>query len=417
METNARIAAQRTPPDPAALPPSRRVRSRELIGALAILAATVWQAPLAHATDPNHVRLSIVKYGAHLGAPTAVVFPPDNTGRAFVLDQAGLVRVRVSGKGFLAKPYLDIRSRVKSGGEQGLLGFAFHPKFASTGLFYVSYTDSAGALRVSRFHATPSANSASASTEALLMRIAHPTNTNHNAGQLAFGPDGYLYIGTGDGGGGGDPPGNAQSLARYLGKILRIDVTRACGSLRYCVPHSNPFYGMKGRIAEIWEYGLRNPWKFSFDKGTGVLWVADVGQGAWEEITPISAGIGGRNLGWDCREGTANTVSQYGGSYCSGRTFMNPLFVYGHTAGRCAIIGGFVYRGRTYRSVMDGMYLYADYCTGEVWGLAKQPNGAWRNALVFHHSATITTFSETPTGELFFADGNGNLYKIAGVAR
>lgn len=390
-------------------PPRCRVRPRlaAVVAALTLLGAG---ATPANAGDPRLFRVTLTRVGSHLGFPTALAFPPD--GRIFMLERSGLIRVRVSG-GFLSRPYVDIRSRVLSGGEQGLLGMAFHPGFRSNGLFYLSYTDTGGSLRISRFRASPTANTASTS-EYNLLRVAHPGASNHNAGQLAFGRDGYLYISTGDGGGGGDPNGNAQNYGSLLGKILRIDISHGCGSLRYCIPSTNPFVGMTGRRGEIWALGVRNAWKFSFDRSSGTMFIADVGQGTNEEITTIANG--GRNLGWDCYEGKLNTISQYGGSYCSGRTFTMPVYQYGHSSGRCAIIGGYMYRGRTYASLMGGSYIFADYCTGEIWGIGM-PAGSWVVARVYDHPTQITTFGESISGEIFMADAAGSVYRVNAVRR
>jgi glucose/arabinose dehydrogenase len=318
--------------------------------------------------------------------------------------------VYLPGSGLRSAAYLDIRSRVQSGGERGLLGLAFHPNYKSNGYFYVDYTDSNGDINISRFHATPSSNAASASSEKLLLKIPHSTYANHNGGQLAFW-GGYLYIGVGDGGSGGDPSGNAQNLNSLLGKILRIDVDHTCGSRAYCSPVGNPFRSSTSARHEIWLYGLRNPWRFGFDSASGAQWIGDVGQNTYEEIDDLGAGVGGRNMGWDCREGTLNTVSQYGGSYCSGRSFTGPIYQYGHSNGRCAIVGGFVYRGAQYASVMKGLYLYGDYCTGEMWALARTSSGTVSD-FVGKRSASITSFGQSISGEIYVVDTDGNLSHV-----
>ncbi|MGZ4144427.1 MAG: PQQ-dependent sugar dehydrogenase [Actinomycetota bacterium] len=367
------------------------------------------------AFDPRHVGITLATIARGLASPVGIAAPNDGTGRLFVIEQAGRIRVYLPRGGLQSTPYLDIRSRVLSGGERGLLGLAFHPNFKTNGYFYVHYTTANGDIHVSRFHATPSRNQAASNSEQVLMTIPHQTYGNHNGGQLAFG-GGYLHIGIGDGGGAGDPSGNAQNLNSWLGKVLRIDVDHSCGSLHYCIPSTNPFASRTGVKHEIWLYGLRNPWRFSFDSRypSGSLFIGDVGQSAREEIdiTP-----GGRNMGWDCREGTLNTVSSYGGSYCNGVSFTGPIYQYSHASGRCAVVGGFVYRGATYASVMAGVYLYADYCTGEIWGLAHQTNGSWLNALLRNHSASITSFGHGPTGELYIVDTSGILWHIKGYRR
>jgi glucose/arabinose dehydrogenase len=227
---------------------------------------------------------------------------------------------------------------------------------------------------------------------------------------------GYLYIGTGDGGGAGDPYNNAQNLKSLLGKILRIDVDHRCGTLHYCVPTTNPFYGRSYSKYEVWEFGLRNPWRFSFQRGNGSLWIGDVGQNTREEVDMLAPGVKGRNMGWDCYEGTLNTVSTYGGSYCSGRTFTPPIFNYSHVSGRCAVIGGYVYGGTAYSSIMGGLYLYGDYCSGEVWGLAHSSSG-WLNALVGRDANAITSFGEGANGEIYLVDTSGTLRHLYAYRR
>jgi glucose/arabinose dehydrogenase len=247
------------------------------------------------------------------------------------------------------------------------------------------------------------------------MMIAHPTYANHNGGQLAM-YGGYLFFGTGDGGGAGDPSGNAQNVGSFLGKILRIDVDHVCGTLHYCVPPTNPYYGKRGYRYEIWEWGLRNPWRFSFNRTNGALWIGDVGQSAREEIDLLSAGQSGRNFGWDCYEGTLNTVGSYGGSYCNGRSFTGPVYQYGHSNGRCAIVGGYQYTGTAQSSIMGGLYLYADYCTGEIWGLARGPNSSL-NALVGKDANSITSFGEGVNGEVYITDTAGYLRHLYAYKR
>jgi glucose/arabinose dehydrogenase len=367
----------------------------------------------AGASDPRHLSVSFGTVARGLVSPIGFGAPNDGTGRLFILEQAGRIRVYVPSSGLKSTPFLDIRTRVLSGGERGLLGIAFHPSYKTNGYFYLDYTDANGNIQISRFHSVPSSNVAS-STETKILTIPHPTYGNHNGGQLQF-QGGYLYIGVGDGGGAGGPGGNAQSLGSLLGKILRIDVDHSCGTARYCSPSTNPFVSTSGARHEIWLWGLRNPWRFSFDITSGGQWIGDVGQDAQEEVDVLPGTVSGRNMGWDCYEGTINTVSTYGGSYCSGRSFTRPATVYTHTNGRCAIIGGYEYRGKSYPA-MVATYLYADYCTGEVWGLASV-SGSWVNALVGHLSSTITSFGQAPNGELYVVAGNGVLWHVHGFHR
>ena len=392
---------------------ARAATAIAIMSLLAILLPTAMQP--ANAVDPRHVgvRLSAVARG--LSSPVAIAAPNDGSGRLFIVEQAGRIRVWTPRSGLLGTPYLDIRAKVLSGGERGLLGLAFHPSFKSNGYFYVYYTNLSGNLQISRFHATPSSNTASGTTEFSIMTIGHPTYANHNGGQLQFW-GGYLFIGTGDGGGGGDPSGNAQNLKSFLGKVLRIDVNHTCGTLHYCVPSTNPFYGKSYSKYEIYLWGLRNPWRFSFERGVGSLWIGDVGQNTREEVDALNPNVSGRNMGWDCYEGTLNTVSTYGGSYCSGRTFTPPVYNYSHINGRCAIIGGYVYMGSSQYSVMGGLYLFADYCTGEIWGLAHTSSG-WVVSLAGKDSTSVTSFGESVSGEVYLVDTSGTLWHVVGFRR
>ncbi|HVE64149.1 MAG TPA: PQQ-dependent sugar dehydrogenase [Mycobacteriales bacterium] len=383
---------------------------------LASLAALLVAGAPTYAIDPRTVRIGLTRVASGLRSPVAIAASPDGTGRIFIAEQGGRVRL-ITSSGLAATPYVDITSRVSSGGERGLLGIAFHPAFKTNGYFFLSYTDAEGDLRVSRFGANPARNAANPATEIGFLEIPHREASNHNGGQIAFAKDGFLYVSTGDGGGGGDPNGNAQNLGSPLGKILRVDINRASSTKRYSIPSTNPFATRSGARPEIWHYGLRNPWRFSFDRQYDNIAIADVGQGAREEANYTPRGQGGINFGWDCREGTNDTTVQYGGSYCSGRSFTEPVWQYfTGSSGRCAVIGGYVYRGARYSSVMNGVYLYGDYCTGEIWGLAKN-NGGWSSALLLDHSGNITSFGEDSSGELLMADAGGIVYRIAAARR
>jgi glucose/arabinose dehydrogenase len=382
---------------------------------LALLALLALPARPGSAADPRRVAVGLYRISSGLASPTAIAAPNDGSNRYFVTEQPGRVRVRVTNVGVLSKPYLDITSRVTSGGERGLLGMVFHPNFRSNGLFYVSYTNGQGALRISRFASTPRYNEVRAATEVVLLEVPHPNFGNHNGGMLAFGPDGYLYISTGDGGSANDPNGNGQNVNTLLGKILRIDVNRTCSPTRYCIPSTNPWASVAGRRKEIWHYGLRNPWRFSFDRSTLQMYIADVGQGSREEVDVAAAGAKAINWGWDCREGTQTT--NFGAPACRGRTFTPPVREYDHGGGRCSITGGYVYRGSAYASLLGGIYLHADYCSGQVWGMSKASNGSWIVSQVATHSGNITSFGESPSGELFVVDGGGSLYRITATAR
>ena len=262
--------------------------------------------------------------------------------------------------------FMDIRTKVEDGGERGLLGLAFDPNFVWNGRLFVYYTRNGGDIVVSRFVTNGAHTDVIESSARPLLLIEHSANTNHNGGALAFGPHSYLYIGTGDGGGAGDPANNAQNKSRLLGKILRINVngTGAGPFDHYSVPKSNPFWGSsRPGLGEIWDYGLRNPWRISFDRGTGKLFIADVGQGRREEVNREKAGFtGGRNYGWDAMEGsTCFTASK---CPLAGDTLPNAE--YGHTGGNCSITGGYVYRGPTQTDLI-GLYVFADWCSGKIW--------------------------------------------------
>jgi glucose/arabinose dehydrogenase len=342
--------------------------------------------------------------------PVGIASPNDGSGRVFVIERRGTIRFYRAGA--LSGTYLDIRSRVyDAAGEQGLLGLAFHPSFGTNGYFFVAYTKSNGALRVARYRATnPAASTAGSTTELGIMEIHHPGATNHNGGQLAFNRDGYLYISTGDGGGAGDTNGDAQNRRSLLGKILRIDVNRRCGSSNYCSPSTNPFYRHPDYRDSIWHWGLRNPWRFSFDRSVGSMYIGDVGQARREEINHVSLGVGGRNFGWNCYEGSL----RYSGGTCPvGARYTFPIREYGRDLGG-TVIGGHVYRGRSYPA-LQGIYVYGDFVSGRVWGyrsgvnsqMGSFPGGAYK----------LVSFGESATGELYAAGYDGSLYRVAGAYR
>jgi glucose/arabinose dehydrogenase len=335
-----------------------------------------------------------------------------------VVERRGTVRLVSRGR-VAAKPYIDLRGKVSTGPEQGLLSIAFHPRFKSNGLVFAAYTDPQGDLRVVRLKGNARGATMPTGSALTMIEIPHPTWTNHNGGQLAFGKDGLLYISTGDGGGGGDPRNNAQNRARLLGKVLRIDLDNACCGRRYLIPGTNPYARVRGFAPEILHYGLRNPWRFSIDRRTGNLWVADVGQSLREEVNLLGTGERGRNLGWDCREGTVDVSARHGGRYCAGRSFKAPLTSYTtHAGGRCAVIGGYVYRGRAYASFLDGLYVYADHCSGELLGTAHLGGTRQATAVVGRLAgARLTAFGENDVGELYAVSLAGVLYRVTAARR
>jgi glucose/arabinose dehydrogenase len=360
--------------------------------------------------SPHDVRLSLHRMAKGLSQPVFVTAARDGLGRLYVVERSGRIRIFVHGH-LRAKPYLDIRGRVNSaGGEEGLLGLAFSPTFVTDHRLWVTYTDGAGALQVSRFKAAATrSKTVKASTEVKLLRVPHPTYTNHNAGMLVFGRGGNLFIGTGDGGGSGDPFRHAQDRTSLSGKVLRIDPNRGCGSKHYCIPRSNPYAGSHTRRRAIYLFGVRNPWRFSIDRANGDLWIADVGQDRYEEVTRVPSGKSGWNLGWSCREGR----SVYSAARCSStRTYHDPTIVYGHGAG-ASVIGGYVYRGTKFASRLEGLYVFGDYISGRLW-----VKGTGDRVQVDRiGGGRLTAFGEGDTGELYATTLDGGLYRVVASAR
>ncbi len=318
----------------------------------------------------------------------------DRQGRLLVLEQPGVIRL-LDANGVSASPFLDISARVGSkGNEQGLLGIALHPQYSQNGFFYVNYTDRNGDTVIARFTADDGRNSANPDSQLVLLRVKQPY-PNHNGGSLAFGADGFLYIGLGDGGSAGDPQGNGQNLNTHLGKLLRIDVNSGSP---YAIPDGNPFKTGGGK-PEIWATGLRNPWRFSFDRATGDLYIGDVGQDTWEEIDFLPAGTpGGTNFGWNLREG----LHAFKGDSPAGLVTVDPIFEYKHPTG-CSVTGGVVYRGGAIAE-LQGIYLFGDYCNGKIWGLLRGADGKWQNKLLFTSGAFLSSFGEDDQGELYLTD-------------
>ena len=338
-------------------------------------------------------------------SPVDMQYAPDGTDRLFVLEQSGIIKVfENNGNTTTVKTFLDITDRVTSGGETGLLGLAFHPDYANNGYFYVDYTTpSPLRTHVSRFQVTSNPDSADKSSELVLLEVNQPFS-NHNGGRVSFGPDGYLYIGLGDGGSGGDPNDNAQNKTVLLGKILRIDVDNPAPPLNYGIPPDNPFAGnTQGWREEIYSFGLRNPWRFSFDPVTNWLWCGDVGQNAWEEIDTITSG---GNYGWRCYEGN----HEYNMTGCTGTDYLFPIWEYSHSGGNCSITGGFIYRGMR-RPELTGNYIYADYCSAKVWDLDYSGVNLTNN-LVNTASASVLSFGVDMNNELYILCSNGKIYEF-----
>ncbi len=321
-----------------------------------------------------------------------------------VLEQPGTIRL-IEGGALQSDPFLDIHDRVGSqGNEQGLLGIALHPNFAENGFFYVNYTDTNGDTVIARYQVTKEApNRVDPNSEKVLLQVDQPYQ-NHNGGSMVFGPDGKLYMGLGDGGSGGDPHGNGQSTNTLLGKLLRVDVD---GGDPYAIPADNSFANGNGK-PEIWALGLRNPWRFSFDRLTGDLYIADVGQNAWEEIDFYPAGSpGGANFGWNYREG----AHEFSGTPPSGANLIDPVAEYGHAEG-CSVTGGYVYRGEALPE-FRGVYLYSDYCSGRVWGLLKAADGSWQTKVLFETGFNVSSFGQDLQGEVYLIDqSSGSVYQL-----
>lgn len=363
--------------------------------------------------------IALQEFSAGYSSPIDIRHCGDN--RLFVVQQNGYIYIADSTGAKLVTPFLDIHTKISQGSERGLLGLAFHPNYSDNGYFFVYYTRiSDGHLRISRFSADSlNEDLADPASELILMEIPHPLS-NHNGGCLQFGPDGYLYIGTGDGGSAGDPDENAQNTLKYLGKMLRIDVDNGTP---YEVPSDNPYVDDPDNYyPEIWAFGLRNPWRYSFDRITGDLWIADVGQNAWEEIDfmPLAGG-GGQNYGWDCYEGTHN----YEPSNCPPNTILtNPIFEYPHSSGLngdCSVTGGHVYRGAQFGNLF-GKYLFVDYCSGKFRATTQNTDGTFATALVgdeliVQDEFSFSSIGEDYLGELYVTDvTHGKIFKLTDTA-
>lgn len=339
--------------------------------------------------------------------PVAITNAGDGSGRLFITLRAGHVLI-VGSQGLIDTPFLNISSLTTTDGERGLLSIAFHPSYRTNGLFYVNYTNLAGDTVIARYHVSVNPDVADPVSAAILLTIPQPF-ANHNGGQLKFGPDGYLYIGMGDGGSGGDPLNNGQNLGTLLGKMLRIDVD---GAFPYAVPADNPFLSTPGARPEIWAYGFRNPWRFSFDRQTGDLFIGDVGEASFEEVDfQAAASAGGENYGWRLMEATHCFDPA---SNCNDGSLTLPVIEYPHTAGDCSISAGYRYRG-TASSSLSGMYFYADFCSGKIWGATETSPGVFSSELLVDTELTITAFGEDEQGELYiahFASPNGAVYEL-----
>ena len=342
-----------------------------------------------------------------LDSPVFLTAPAGDP-RQFIVERAGRIRILQNGA-LLAPPFLDLSARVAVSGEGGLLSMAFHPRFAANGLFFIYFIDHAGDIVVERRSVSADPNLADPIAALEIIRIAHPGFSNHYGGLVAFGPDGYLYLGTGDGGGAGDLAGNAQNLASLLGKLLRLDVGAATAGAPYAIAPGNPFSGQAGRRAEIWAYGLRNPWRFAFDGGS--IAIADVGQASREEVDISPVTQGGVNYGWNIREGTLcyNAVS------CADAGLTAPAVEYDHAAG-CSITGGYVYRGMAIPE-LAGHYFYSDFCSGFLKSVVITGAGTGAGVREQAHwdigkPAGVVSFGRDADGELYLMSAGGIVYKL-----
>ena len=330
--------------------------------------------------------------------------------RLFIVEKRGVIEILQLDGTTNPTPFLDIQNIVLTPGgnydERGLLGLAFHPDYINNGYFYVNYIDNFGNTQISRFSvSTSDPNIADPDSEFQILEVEQPY-INHNGGCLRFGPEGYLYIGLGDGGSAGDPENRSQNLQTLLGKMLRIDIDNTEGSTNYAVPSNNPFVGDPNALDEIWSYGLRNPWRFSFDSETDELWIGDVGQGSIEEIDRAAAGVSGQNYGWRCYEG----YQEYNTSGCPNQSELTfPVAEYSHSGGNCSITGGYVYRGEIYENFL-GIYFYADFCSGEI-GTIDQSNNQINHG---PYNGSWVSFGEDKNKELYIIDNFGSIYKIEG---
>jgi len=387
-----------------AVPPNA-TRSPSAVGTPA--GSIVMGAPSSSGTSSDKgIALAVV--ASQLDAPVDIATTRD-PGRIYVAEQDGAIRTISNGR-LDVTPFLDIADRVSSGGERGLLGLALHPAFPTDPRLFVDYTNTAGDTVIASFRVDASTpDVADPASERVLMTIGQPY-ANHNGGALAFGRDGMLYIGMGDGGSGGDPQGNGQRLDTLLGKILRIDVGLPGAAAPYAVPPDNPYATATNARPEIWLSGLRNPWRIRFDAPTGDLWIGDVGQDRWEEIDVIRSGTGGQDLGWNIMEGT----HCFGADTCDRTGLTLPVAEYGHDAG-CAVIGGVVARGSAVPAIRD-RYVFADDCSGNIWTLDPSVDALQAPSLLLGTGRTISAIALGPGGDVLLTDvGGRQLLRIVGA--
>ena len=376
-----------------------------------VVGGLLFSAPLALLAEeapPSIKLLPVVSRDIHskvplsvsLKSPVFLTHSGDHSGRLFIVEQPGTIRILDRGR-LVEVPFFDITERVRFGGEQGLLGLAFHPEYRRNGRFFVNYTRKVDGATVIAEYRRSDLESRAGREERVLVLIPQPY-PNHNGGMILFGPDGYLYIGMGDGGSQGDPQNRAQNKDELLGKLLRIDVNSRAP---YGIPEDNPYVRGEAR-PEIFAKGLRNPWRFSFDRETRDLWLADVGQNKWEEVNIVRKG---GNYGWRVMEGLHCFSLQ---EPCSKATFIPPVLEYDHQGGRCSIIGGYVYRGKAIPALV-GVYIYGDYCSGEMFSVRTAAGGrVVGEPWVLKTNVSISSFGEDDTGEIYLVDHKGAVYQL-----
>jgi glucose/arabinose dehydrogenase len=358
--------------------------------------------------DPTGLTVTLEPVVDGLQGPLAAVPANDGSGRIFVVEKGGVVRIVRDGQ-LAPNAFLDISDSVSGGSEQGLLGLTFHPDFPVDPRFFINYTDPDGDTRIASYTIDPSnPDRVDPNSRVELLFVDQPY-ANHNGGPLAFGPDGYLYIGLGDGGSGGDPHGNGQKLGTMLGKVLRIDVDALSGDRPYGIPADNPFVSTEATLPEIFAFGLRNPWRLSFDRTTGDLWIGDVGQNAYEEIDVARAGTSGQNFGWNRMEGAHCFRPS---DNCDQSGLALPIVEYTPGQGGCAVIGGYVYRGSA-QPDLAGAYLFGDYCSGFIWAIDPSGDALREPTLVADTDLRISSFGEDEAGELYVTDlSSGRLLRV-----
>ncbi|KPK05677.1 MAG: hypothetical protein AMJ56_15545 [Anaerolineae bacterium SG8_19] len=363
--------------------------------------------PAQPAAPPlESLALNLTPIATGLDRLTYLTHAGDGSGRLFVVEQRGRIRIIQNGA-VNPTPFLDIAGLIEINGlEQGLLGLAFHPDYANNGFFFVDYTNDQGHTVIARYQVSDNPDVADPNRGKILLTIEQPY-PNHNGGQLVFGPDGYLYVGMGDGGSANDPHNNGQNLGTLLGKILRLEVDQGDP---YGVPENNPFVNRADARPEIWSYGWRNPWRFSFDAATGDMYIADVGQNQYEEVSVELAGApGGQNYGWRLLEG----FHCFDPPNCEPDSLgtVLPVTEYDHNQG-CSVTGGYVYRGTRFPA-LTGLYLYSDYCSGKIWGLRRENDGSWSQAELLQSGMPVSSFGQDEAGELYLLNHKGEIIQIA----